>query len=281
MPDDTAYLLSPRLSDAATLAASDAVGGAGGANVQIARPGLVWQSTSSTPYLTIDFGEAVTIDTIGLGWINAGESDTFRLRAAASAAAVTSAPVVDATETVWPALESPHSGVADLSLYGLVHRPYRLAAAQTLRYWRIDFTFTSYVQMGRLLMGERVQPALPVAFNWAPTGTEPIVETADMGGEEVARPRGVKRGVRMEWGRLTSREALGGMYALLLERGSSGDMMAVVDPGQTEADCPQYANPMAHCYIGRKKESFELVNTFYNNHTLVVAVQELSPVVMA
>jgi hypothetical protein len=276
----TAYLLSPRLSDAATLSASDAVGGAGGANVQQSRPGLYWQSTSSTPSLSIDFGAAVTIDTIGFGWVNAIATDTFRLRAAASLAAVTSAPVVDVTETVWPALVSPLVGVADLSAYGLVHRPYRLSAAQTLRYWRIDFTFASYVQLGRLLMGERVQPALPITYGWAPTGSEPVVEGVDIGGEEASRPRGLKRGVRMEWQRLTSREALGSLYELLLERGSSGDFMAVVDPAQCEAGCPQYANPMAHCYLGRKKEAFELPNTFYGNFTSVLALQEQASIVM-
>lgn len=266
-----AYLLSPKLSDAATFSSSATVGNGGVSNLQDPRPRYRAVFSSASPYIEIDFGAATTVNALGIGFINsASASDTFQLRGKATYP-VTSSPTVDSTAlTIWP-------GGSSLSNYAEIHRAYAFNGS-SLRYWRIDFNCSQAVQIGRLLLGQRIEPAAGVSLGWVPGSREPIAATVDLGGGETRRPMGGPgRNVRVAWPKLTSTEAFASMEEMLLERGSARDFMLVVDQ-----DAAQGVTPMPYLYIGCAPDGLETQQVTYDGtFTRELEVTELAPIRMA
>lgn len=253
-----AFILSPRVSDRARLTASEAVGGMSVGNVQIARPKRKWRSTSSTPYIVgyfhpDDFPTIPTVDTMVLGFANWGPTDTGTFRMATSEANLVASPGftydIDAS-------------LADIDgFYRLSHRPFVFTAQSTYRWFRLDFSFAAtYVQMGRFMLGERVEPACDVKSGWTTSFEEEVAQTVDLGGEESPRHMGVRRSMEVQWQFLTEAEMNNTsgdpcLYTTLLERGSSRDVALVV--GAT--DTP---NIMPRMVVGRVKRQFSFPHTF-------------------
>jgi hypothetical protein len=282
-----AYVVSPKLSDAAIITASDAVGGAGANNLQISRPRLKWRSTSSTPYLTLDFGTPTLLDTLVHGFVNGMSGDTFTLRMASTQAKLTNGTAefnaAATSNPLWPA-------GSNLAAYKQIHRGYRLpGSGVTLRWARIDYNFASnskgYVDMGRIVLGKRVEPAISVKAGWASGGMEPVAETVDLSGEESPRQMGTKRDKTATWHDLTEAEKEA-LEELLLERGSAKDFALVIDPDSIY--------PMGHTIIGRCKQKFTFPNTINAgsdpnssggrgglHFTLVLTVSEMAPLIMS
>lgn len=271
-----AYVLSPRASDAATISASDSAGGAGPENMQTPRPSLYWRSGTSNPAILVDFGAARVIDTLVFGWINGTSGDTFRIRAAATEADTTAAPVYDSDALnpsgvpVWPA-------GSDLSDFELHHRHFELPAVESLQWWRFDFNFggnpDGYVRIGRLMLGERIEPQFPVIYPVGLTIDEPVAETVDFGGEESPRPRGIKRGVgaTFAWARPAEARRF---HRLMLAHGSHKDLALVLDKNDAEG-------AQEVTYIGRVKEPQQAQVIAFRRHSVTFTVKEMGPLPMA
>jgi len=269
-----AFIVTPKYSDLATLTASDAVSGAGATNLQKARPKLYWRSTSNAPYLVGDLGASRSLDTLVLGYLNAQALATFRLRLASTEAGLTGgSPAYDSTSLdTWP------SG-SDLSAYALTHRLLNFTSTSAT-WFRVDFYFgastVQYAKLGRLILGEKIEPATSVAFGWAASFDEPVAETVDLGGEESPRLMGARRTLEATWQHLTHGEH-DRLYQTLLERGSARDLALVIDPDFTSYPMPMIA-------VGRVKRVLSFPNTFRTAagafFSLSAAVTEMAPTEM-
>lgn len=272
---DNAYVVTPKLSDLATITASGAIGNAGASNLQIPRPKYVWRSTTATPYLQLDFGVATVLDTLVLGYLNGVSSDTYRLRLASTQAKLT-----DGTAESDSGSKSAWGASSNLSPYAQVHARYKLPAPVTLRWARIDFNFASnpagYVQLGRLILGARVEPAVSVKSGWVASFNEPVAEVVDLSGEESPRPTGAKRMLQAIWHDLVEPDA-DELYTTLLERGSAKDFALCLDPDAT-------AYPMRRTCIGRAKQAISVPQTQkvgqVQHFTNTLLVSELAPLLM-
>jgi hypothetical protein len=114
-------------------------------------PNMVWKSTSSTgAYVTFQLDSALPWNFVGLVGANLFGADTIRVRAASSAAQVTSAPQYDQTFKV--------TGTEDAN-FNLAYLATN--ADRTLRFFRLDFTLTgnpnAFVQAQRLVVGKRLE----------------------------------------------------------------------------------------------------------------------------
>lgn len=271
-----AFILSPKTSDASAITASTTVSNTAAVNVLRARPRLYWRSTNTNPYLEGNFGSAKAVNTLVQGVVNGKSGDTFRLILASSQANLTAAPLFDTNHIpVWPV-------GSDLSNYAKVHRVLTFDLKSSAWY-RVEYNFAGnsdgFVQLSRLILGSRIEPATSIESGWSIGGEESIAETVDMGGEE--SPRGMggsKRNHTVTWSNLleSERESL---YTLLLERGSSKDIVLGIEGCEG-----QYA--MSRLYIGRVKHAFSfpqvmMASDGVQRFTVSLTVSELAPIEMA
>lgn len=274
-----AFILSPYNSDL-SVTASSAIANAGASNLLLARPKLYWRSTDATPYLQGTL-RGDDVDTFVLGFTNGRThptytADTVRVRLADVAGNLLSDPSYDSGDfNIYP------TG-ADWIKYARVHRVKTLpivSGADALVY-RIDFSYSNpdgYVQAARMMLGKRIEPEISVKTGWSMGGSEEVVETVDMGGEESPREVGTKRQKTATWHNLSEpeRELL---YETFLERGSAKDVCLAIEPSEGK-----YA--MSRVYIGRIKDAWSFQQTLSaggdedadQKFTVSVTVKEMAP----
>lgn len=120
-------------------------------NLNVDYPNMVWRSTGATgAFLEFSLDAALPWNFIGLVGATLFGPDSIRVRAAATQAAVTTAPVLDTTFTV--------TGTAN----GDINLPFLAPAIdRTLRFFRLDFTLSgnpnAFVQAQRLVIGKRIE----------------------------------------------------------------------------------------------------------------------------
>jgi len=275
-----AFILSPRLSDRGSITASTAVSGAVAGNLLLPRPRSFWRSTNASPFVEENLGAQRVLDTLVIGFTNGKTSgattDTFRLRVdAASQAGVTASPDYDSgDQPIWPV-------GSDLSAFLTVHRVFTFPQV-TAQYLRVDFNFPAssggYVQAARLMVGKRIEPATSAEAGWSIGGSEDVVETVDMGGEESPRSMGVKRSQTVTWNNLLESER-DLIYAALLERGSSRDLTLAIEGSEG-------VYSMSRVHIGRVKQAFSFAHKMkagdkIQRYSLSVTVNEMAPVEMS
>jgi hypothetical protein len=174
---------------------------------------------------------------------------------------------------------------SDLSDYAKIHRVFTFVE-QTAQWYRVDYDFAGnsdgYVQGGRLIIGNRIEPLTSVESQWSMGGQEEVAETVDMGGEESSRAMGVKRSFSCTWHNLreSEREQL---YVMKLERGSSKDVVLAVEP-------PEGEYSMSRIHIGKIKDYFSFEQTMEalepdngpptQRFTVSFKIQEAAPIEM-
>jgi hypothetical protein len=276
-----AFILSPYNSDL-SITGSSAIANAGASNLLLARPKLYWRSTNATPYLQgILRGDDV--DTFVLGFTNgrthiasgvASPADTIRVRLADVEANLLSGPLYDSADfDIYP------TG-ANWMKYAKIHRVKTFPIVTGPLVYRIDFSFSNpdgYVQAARIMLGKRIEPEVSVKTGWSMGGSEEVVETTDMGGEESPREVGTKRQMTATWHNLTEAEREQ-IYELVLERGSAKDICLAIEPSEGK-----YA--MSRVYIGRIKDAWSFQQTLSaggpedtdQRFTVSVTVKEMAP----
>lgn len=196
-------------------------------------PGTIWQSTNLTgAYIQVDLGTARAIDRVGLLYTNLTSAATWRIRAAATTGALTSAPAYDSgTVPAWA------SASATGAKYP--HALLRMAAAETYRYWRIDLTDASNLagkfRAGRLVLGKSWQPEFNPSYGMERGFTTPTVWQETDGGSLVRTATKQQRAIgtfNLEW--LSEAEREGDLYALERDCGDAGEVLVEL-PGESES----------------------------------------------
>lgn len=233
-------ILSPRESDAATMVASSEISSAlAVTNLQTMQPGKKWRSSSNAAqYITFDFGASSTLapNAAAIVCHNFTATTKVRYRFAASAAAVTAAPVVDTgTVDAWIGGVIPTAPLWP-SFTSLITWSNNTA----LRYGRVDISDAggtlSYFQAGRLVVGRYWQPSI----NFDIGGTPLLFNTMDVQKRTPygrlftdQRATSPARAFELSIYALTKREAFDGIYELQRLRGAWGDVVCCLDPSET------------------------------------------------
>lgn len=281
-----AFILSPKNSDAGSISASNSIANAGASNLLLARPKAFWRSSTTTPYIEGTLSSIADVDTAVLGFTNGRTQqdpgavyppDTMRLVLAASVPELTSNPIYNSGDfNIWPSN-------ADFSAYAKVHRVFTFPVQSSVFAYRAYFSYSNldgYVQASRFILGKRIEPIVSVAPGWSIGGTEDVVETVDMGGEESPREVGVRRSQTVTWKDLTEAERES-LYTTLLERGSAKDIVLAIESSEG-----RYA--MSRVHIGRVKQAFSFPQTvgivnepeIEHHYTVSLTVTEMAPIEM-
>lgn len=229
-------LLSPKDSDAATIAAGSQVASLPVANLQAMQPKKVWRSASASDYLNITFATPIAANMLALVGHNLSSMGVYRVRLAATLAATVSAPVVDTGyQSVWPATGKP---VAEywprrLSVLTWSNNAECLCA-------RVDIAdpdpVNTYVEAGRLVLGRYWQPTTNFDIAGVPLGFDQIdIQTRTDYGEIFTdrRQRSAARRMSVQISAADKRETLDGVAEIQRLRGGHGDVIAVLDPNAT------------------------------------------------
>lgn len=230
-------LMSPAASDSATVAASSEASGLPATNLQTVQPRKKWRSTgTSAEYLLVTFAAGVACDCLALVGHNLGASATVRIRGANSGAAVTAAPVYDSgVVSAWPTSGKP--SVTSWSQHTLLKK---WSNSTALTNWRIDLAdsapVTTYLEAGRLALGDCWQPSIGFDVGGTPLGFEAAdVQTRSAYGGLFTERRSASppRTFDLAIYALSKREAFDGIYEIQRLRGLWGDVICCLDPSET------------------------------------------------
>ena len=182
----------------------------------------------------MDFGSAVAANALAIAGHNFSGAATLRVRAAASAAAVTAAPLLDTTAlSAWPA-----SGKPSIASWSNWTSLLKWTNTTAYRYWRVDFAdsapLASYFDFGRIVLGPYWQPSLNFDIGGTPFAFSPLdIQTVTPYGYTFTDRRGdsAPRLFEIALYSLTQREAFDGIYEIQRLRGLWGDLICALDPG--------------------------------------------------
>ena len=230
-------ILSPKASDAATLAASSAVATLPVSNLQNMQPKRKHRFTGCTSeYVEFDFG-AGGCAANGFAYIghNGTSALTVRVRGKATYP-VTSSPTVDTTAvSAWPVTGKPtDAGFPHfLSWVSWVN-------STALRYWRVDFADAAnpagYLEGGRAMLGAYWQPTITIDLGGVPLGFDQRdVQTFTEYGETFTDARNVSapRLFQVQISAADRNEVLSGISEIRRLRGMWGDVACLLDPAAT------------------------------------------------
>jgi hypothetical protein len=231
---ENVLFLSPRLSDAATLAASSAVTSLPVTNLQHQEPTKKWRTTGITAeWVTIDAGRDVVWNAAAIAGHNLSATATLRVRGKATAD-VTSSPSVDTTAvSAWPS-SGKHSEPDWPHECSLV----RWTNTTAYRYWRLDIAdplnAAAYLDVGRLALGKYFQPGLNADIDGGIGFASTDVQEATPYGQVFtdARPF-VARTFDIPFSAANADDVHDGAMELSRLHGLAGDVFCFLDPSST------------------------------------------------
>jgi hypothetical protein len=227
-------VLTPRCSDAGTIAASSEVSGLPAANLQNMQPAKKWRSNGATAAtLSLTLSSPLAANALALVAHNLSSMGVIRVRGATVLANITAAPDVDSGwQSAWPA-----GGKPTVPLWANFTSLVRWTAGAECLYWQIDIAdpgALSYLEAGRLALGVAWQPSLNFDIGGTPLGFDPVdVQSKTNYGRTFTDSRGVApRLFELAFYALDRREAFDGLYEIQRLRGMSGDLIVCLDPGE-------------------------------------------------
>ncbi len=218
-------IATPTWSDLATVTASSQLAAAPVTNLQRMQPTELFQAASSADfYLEADRGSAQPFNLVALLYTNVGASGTWRVRAADTQGALTSAPNYDSgTVTFWA---SPN-----LDTWTRRHSLLWIPAGVTRRWVRIDVgSVGGTFQGGRLYIGQAWQPTRNYQY-------PPGLGHVDLSRRDRAnglhliptpKPTLVQQDLRLDF--LSEAEMYANLFELRRLRGSTKDALVCLDP---------------------------------------------------
>lgn len=232
---ENVLILSPRVFDLATLAASTAVSSLSVTNLQNQEPTKVWRTTSAIgQYVDITLAAPLACDALAMAGFNMGAAGIWRLKAYASAGDVGGAVALDSGwQSVWPS-----SGKHDSPVWGPEAALLRVDNDVAYRFWRIEFSDPGAgmvsLDIGRLALGRAVQFSINCDYE-AGIGFVPNdVQEPNGYGQVFTDPRPyAQRRFDMQWFGLGRKEVHNTAMELSRLRGQAGDVFIFLDPAET------------------------------------------------
>lgn len=180
--------------------------------------GRKWRTQTDLTYLTIDLGQATTIDTVGLFGLNLTTAGTVGLRLSLTDPS--------AQDGALGAINGPGAVSAYYGAFvGLLSTPVNP------RYLRIDLTQSgiSYIEAGFLMIGLRNQVGVNFAIGAQDTPVDPSIMTKSRSGATWIDPRTKYRSWNFSFDFLTKTERMGWVEDMDRLCGASRNVMMVRD----------------------------------------------------
>lgn len=223
-------IASAVLADAATLSTtSPTAAGQGIAKLQTLQPGDPCRFTDGADaHVVIDFGAGTppAVNFVGgLAIIGADADDTWRVRAAASEAGLTSAPSYDSTTVnIW--------AKAGLDNWPFHHAALFLSPTRSYRYWRLDFTSDAAIDVGRLMIDAAYVSPRAVDVVFKRNERDPtLTRRGQSGALFVVAPGEIWREPEYTISAQTRAQLLAAWQPLIRKVGRRLDVFAWLDPG--------------------------------------------------
>lgn len=218
-------ILSPAISDAATVTGAATSGDLTIANMQNMRPRRTTRFASLTGmYSEWDLGSAQTVDYIWQRSPNITAAGTVRARAATSQANLTASPGYDSTALSFrTGTNSSTWGYFDF------HLDLR-SAPKTYRWWRFDWADAAnplgYIDIARVYLSS----ALTIAPGIQVQGLGPTqspVRLVSQGGDQYPVTRPIKNTIHFVIPFMSQAQALGGLFEIGQTRGTAKDIVVI------------------------------------------------------
>lgn len=233
----TAFLLSPRASDTATITAATEVPTLPVANVQNVQPKKVYRSLSTSVSLSIGLAAPLDCTHLAIVGANLDDSAWVRLRGAAAPIDISGAPVVD-TDWInpWPLGAKP-----DAPDWPSWMQVLNWENEDPLQYWQLDIVDggggLSYIDIGRLIIGKPWRPSMNFDFGGTPIAFDPrdAVAETDYGSTFTdRRTLSPPRLFDLQFSALSERDVLRGLFEIQRLAGLAGDVICCLDPADAE-----------------------------------------------
>ncbi|MDB5490365.1 MAG: hypothetical protein JWO78_214 [Micavibrio sp.] len=276
-------IATPILSDKAVLSSSASPGSLPVSNLQTRSVKKVWRSLDATAtFVVIDMLAPKAINLVALIAHNGSSRSFGRVRAAASAAALTVTPGYDSG---LKPLRSHQSGydatwaatVSDEQYGSLSKNMFLLwlgATPQTYRYWRIDITDPAspngYFDAGRLYLDYAWQPSTNKDYG---TGQGMIDQSRDprtVTSEPTPTPRPIKRYEEFTLSYMSEDEMYDHAFEIERLRGTTGDVLYLNDPTATK-------HLQRRSIYGQMKSFQPIVNSAFQIYQKTFRIEEILP----
>lgn len=217
---------------AATLTAGSAAPTMPAPNLALRSPSRVCRLLDlSAAWVQVDFGREIAVDVVATLYVLASSAARQRIRLAATAAALTTAPSYDSgLQLISTAQPLEHRG-------GAVHGPVVLPSRVIARYLRIDFTDTAstrgYLDIGALVAGPAYQPPNGYPLGWSIGLVDPSRRPRAEDGEVKPLPRGPYLSGRFTVDWLSEDDALGPVMDIQQQCGTTRPVLVIRDSSAT------------------------------------------------
>lgn len=258
-----ALFVSPRMFDLATVDSGDWRAALPVTNLQDMQPSRLARTTNlSNTFFVVEFTSAVIVNAIFLINTNLTASATIRVRTAASEANLTAAPTFDSTAvSAWPGTGRPtDEGLTRFNVF-------KSLANSTARVWlRVDLADgtnpDTYIDIGRCLAGQAVQPAINFAYDWSWSHAPADVVVPTAFGHTLTQARLRPRIFNLPFEALTEAEMWASIGDLQRLRGLAQDVAVCLDSAATTylhryclhgllGDPIDFSQPFVDAYAGR------------------------------
>ena len=212
-------------ADAASLSAGSQIETLPGSNVQSQHLSRKWHTAAGvkSSYLLFDMLASVACALLAVLGTNLTPAATLRLRASDA----------DPTAVAGDLLDTGTIAAGVKVGYGAAYKSFTQATA---RYWRLDLadaTVPDNLQIGRVFLGPKWQPAYSQNWGWAVTPLDPSWIDESFGGQEYADQRPQRRQVQFTLDWLTKAEAFDNALTLARANGIVRDVLAIHDVTET------------------------------------------------
>ena len=254
------FATTKELREATSIVASEEVSGFEIESVMNPLGSKKWRSTSTSPNVVVNFSKSVTVRFWGAFYTNAVSTDTLRLRLANTEAALTSSPLLDVTERVWPSYPTP--GTADLSSFGYIHQRSVISSPVSSTWARLDADFSSntdgFVEFGSLFLSDRIRPSIQHRFELDLFQDARGVKSVDLlSGGVVRSSGGNKRDARITFSPIGEADALGNLMPTLRNLSGVNPVAAILLEDESDY-------PMDYIYYGYLEPSSLRVGSITN-----------------
>jgi hypothetical protein len=262
-------IATPKLSDAATLAAGSAAAAMPVTNLQTQQPIERWRATDlANAWLEADLGQSVDWNLVWLGYNNASSAAQWRIRADSTATdARGSTPAYDSGFVdMWP--------MPGLDDWEWTHAFHWLASTvKSYRFLRIDISDSAnaagYFQAGRLYIARAWQPSRNLGYGWAPQFIDFSARTRAAGGQILPGSKPLHRLLSFQL-KYANEDDIATAFDLDRTRGTSGDVLIMRDPDTA-------SRLMRESVYGSFSSLEPLTNSQFNLYQKPYEIEEMTP----
>ena len=257
----TTYLSWVNRLDAAVLSSDSAVPSLPVTNLQHPSLSRRWYTIAgvNSAYVLVDLGSALACDLIALFGANCTAAATLRIRASTSDPTAITGDLHDSGAL---------AGIASTTYGSVIHV---LAASVAARYWRLDIADASLadnLRIGRAWLGPAWRPTVNRLYPWE-IGYDDLSSIGESeGGQEFIDVRARRRTLQFALDQESEQEMFESAFALDREAGTTGQIVAALEPGTALAAHKSLLGRLARIEPVRHTRSRQRLKSYFIRETV-------------